>query len=73
MRSVVNIEEKIGKTVRKRRPGDPLVVPAGDDSAAPLTLREPWEASLLDLLGDEHAREMEVETVRFSEKPRGAD
>jgi len=30
MRSVVNIEEKIGKTVGKRRPGDPLVVPAGD-------------------------------------------
>jgi hypothetical protein len=27
---VVNIEEKIGKTVGKRRAGDPLVVPAGD-------------------------------------------
>lgn len=27
---VVNIEEKIGKTVGKRRPGDPLVVPEGD-------------------------------------------
>ncbi len=30
MRAVVNIEEKIGKTVGRRRVADPLVAPPGD-------------------------------------------
>lgn len=29
--------------------------------------------SLLDLLGDEHAGELEIETVRFPETPRVAE